>query len=176
MIKIYLKKLENINDKKIIKDSLYKELFINKEDIIHNEKGKPYLKNNDFYFNYSDSKEYIGIAKSKKEIGFDIERKRVLNSSYLSRLRNKILNESDIKDNSIIDSNAILKIWTIKEAYLKYLGIGLTFNPNEIIIDYSLNVVKFKSFNVGYFKTFDNCDIIYTVVIDSNDEVVKVEE
>ena len=101
-----------------------------------NKYGKPYLLDNNFYFNISHSNEYVALGISNNDIGIDIE--------------------YDNKD----DIN--YKEWTIKESFFKLIGKGLSMNNENYNIDYSNNII---SYNNDYYK-FNNYklnEIIYNI-------------
>ena len=80
--------------------------------IYKDEKGKPFLDNNE-YISISHSKEYIVLAISSTNIGVDIQKKEY---------REKVVSLFSEKVN---DAEQFTRLWTIKESYGKYLGIGL---------------------------------------------------
>ena len=100
LVKPYLKELPDI---KITKD------------------GKPYFKNNELYFNYSHSKNYLAVAISDVEIGIDIEEDRIISDD----IANKYLD--GLKTNK-----ERLKCWVHKEAYSKLIGQGLKIGLENI--------------------------------------------
>lgn len=108
-----------------------KELYnisIDKENIIYNEKGKPYLKNDNIYFNISHSKDLIAIIIDNKECGIDIE--YIDYERKIDKLIPRVLSPIEqLKFNKAVDKyEYFYKIWTIKEAYLKYIGTGISFS------------------------------------------------
>lgn len=155
------------NSENKAKEKLFNIVGINSSSVI--KKGsKPYLINKPFYFNLSHSNDYIGIAISDSEVGFDIEYIKDIKNK--ERLIKKIYSKNDLSNysNNLID---ILKVFTIKESYLKYLGIGITINLNEIIIEN--NYVYYKDYMKIKYKTYMNDNIIYTVC-SNNEFVVEV--
>ena len=98
-----------------------------------------------------------------------LERIKDSTLKYTENVYDKVLNEDDKKhfSKNIV---SIQKVFTIKEAYLKYLGIGLVMDIDNIIIDYENNTVKYHNYGVGYYQTFEYCDILFSVVSDSNYE------
>lgn len=102
-------RLETGDDKK------YEELF-------RGTYGKPRLANR-VYFNISHSEHYWAIAFSSDECGLDIEEPRWINENMKSRIlaNNEGALEKDILNN-----------WVLKEAYVKYLGVGLYFDFRNI--------------------------------------------
>ncbi|MDR0788730.1 MAG: 4'-phosphopantetheinyl transferase superfamily protein, partial [Bifidobacteriaceae bacterium] len=93
------------------------------------EHGKPYLytvipaeagiHDKNVNFNISHTKNYILVAVSDSEIGVDIEE---LPDFSMLDLKN-VFTENEIENQT---EQYLLKIWTMKESYLKCRGIGLT--------------------------------------------------
>ena len=141
---------------------MYKLLFINKlntkelldyvlnkynikKDIIYNSYGKPYLKNNELYFNLSNSGIYSICGISDKEIGVDIER-----ITYKERVIERICN--DLEKEFIKDKDDFTMIWVKKEAYVKYLGKGLSYglkNVDTTKLDIILK--KYNDYYIGIY-------------------------
>lgn len=106
------------------------------------DKGKLSLLNlpheTPIYFNISHTKGMIACAFSKaKFIGIDIESTtREINHVDFA---NSIFSQAEfrqIKGLSEIEGRELFfKIWTLKEAYLKALGVGIVDNLNEINFD-----------------------------------------
>lgn len=100
-----------------------------------NKYGKPYLaENNNLYFNISHSEKIVVCAISNTEIGIDIEKIR----EFPVEIRENIYTDNENKyiDISKDANKAGFKIWTVKESYLKYKGIGI------LHIDKMFEVVK----------------------------------
>lgn len=106
-------------------------LGIKNEDLQfrYNEFGKPYLANcPDFYFNISHTKNALAIAIADKEIGVDIEKIKKYNPKIADRYFT--LEEANyLKEHSTAED--FFEIWTKKEAYLKWLGTGLSASLNS---------------------------------------------
>ncbi|MDV2685200.1 4'-phosphopantetheinyl transferase superfamily protein [Alkalihalophilus lindianensis] len=135
------------------------EIEINTDDF-----GKPYLKNIlDLKFNISYSTGWVVCVIDNEEIGIDIEYIYPLEPHYLSNMLSDIERRYiEEKPNSI---DRLFKIWTLKECYLKALGIGLSVPLHELtfnkvdkkwnlesnLFDYDTNF-KFKqiSFDENY--------------------------
>lgn len=107
----------------------------------YSEYGKPFVslsKSSQLYFNISHSSEYFVIAVSEcSEIGIDIEFcKKDIN---LFEVAQEVFTCNEIaKLSKLSEKNQILefyKMWTIKEAYIKAIGRGFSFNPKLIEID-----------------------------------------
>lgn len=109
------------------------------EDIIEikkGEHGKPYVLNLPAHFNLSHSGNYTILAISDKPIGIDIE----IIEDFSAILAKKLFNEDEL--NYIAGTGpstkksdmqrAFYEIWTAKEAYLKYLGSGISGGVNSL--------------------------------------------
>lgn len=89
--------------------------------------GKPYIAGSRLHFNISHCGSVIAAAFCTEEIGADIELVRDFNSSVVRRYFTD--NEKEYIS-SAADSHAMnrrfFEIWTAKEAFLKYHGVGIS--------------------------------------------------
>lgn len=122
MYKLYIEK--NISSKDLLKRVL-KELNIS-DEIIYNEYGKPYLKNNEIYFNISHSNEYTIIGISSSEIGVDIEKIRPIKENVI----NKVCTDDEKK--LIKNDEDFTLIWVKKESYVKWVGMGIGYGLKNV--------------------------------------------
>ena len=117
--------------------SLYAELFVRQKamedphitnDSITfsvNEYGKPYIQGYpDFQFNISHTHNALTVAFCDDEIGVDVERVKSVDLKISDRFftsdEQAYIQHSENKD------IAFCEIWTKKEAYIKYMGKGLS--------------------------------------------------
>ena len=130
------------------------------EKITFNEYGKPsFDKSEGIYFNISHSNEFAICTFGSKDLGCDIEyidEKRVSNE-----LIDRVLAESEKKYLDSIDKNKMVeeffRIWTYKESYLKYKGIGIKGLDKSFSIDLENKTVEENGEikdNI-YFKEYD---------------------
>ncbi len=84
------------------------------------EKGKPFAKEVNAYFNISHSGDLVVCAVSDKEIGIDIEQIRPFNF----RAAEKFTCPDEL-EYIRSEENGFFNIWTLKEAYFKCIGTGL---------------------------------------------------
>ena len=133
LVELFKQKVNKYNDynSRIVRINAYYELqnILIKKKIplvfTINSYGKIYLNNNNLYFNLSHSNDYYAFAISKEEVGIDIEKVRDdVNINLIKRISNS---KDEIKD--------VIKMWTIKESYLKYLGTGINTNFKDILIN-----------------------------------------
>lgn len=97
-------------------------------EICESQYGKPYIKEYDnIEFNISDTDSYIAVAINDENIavGIDIES---LERKYNPKIVEKIFTENEKKEmeKSSNKAHTFYEIWTLKEAYLKAIGTGLT--------------------------------------------------
>lgn len=97
--------------------------------ISHNERGKPLL-NESLHFNVSHSGDLILLAVSEHcPVGVDVERRRDV--ERVGALVKRWLSESEreqvgrIAGSGLTVSEAFLRVWSLKEARLKALGVGI---------------------------------------------------
>ena len=115
----------------------------NRIGVIKNKFGKPYLREyKNLFFNISHSGDMTVVAVSNNEVGVDIELIRAANIDSII----KRFHESEIK--YIISHHgedrikAFFLVWTLKESYLKALGVGLTKELNSFSV---ISILKEKS-------------------------------
>lgn len=122
---------------------------------IYSKLGKPYLitkqNNQNLYFNISHSRNYLLCTITKNtDIGVDIE--HCQNISNLDEVAAYLLSEHEYIDlqNLFNDKkhDYFYKVWTLKEAFVKTLGIGLSCDLRQIRIEH-LQDNNFKIFQNG---------------------------
>ncbi len=129
--------------------------FINMDNINKDKMGKPIFLNNNLYFNISHSNNYTSCCLATVNVGIDIEEDRIIKETTLK----KILNEND-KDIEYI------KIWNIKEAYSKYLGIGLKLNFSKI----SINEIKQNVNLINNIYSINNKNLYFSLCYNTKEE------
>ncbi len=101
-----------------------------RNDIIYNEKGKPYFKSGP-NFSISHTKDMAAVAVSGKRIGVDIEEIRRYNEKLVRRHFNsqeaEYINCDDVR---------FTVCWTLKEAILKATGWGMAA-LDKITLDFN---------------------------------------
>ena len=90
--------------------------------------GKPFLSHTlDRYFNISHSGQYVVCAVSDQDVGVDVEINSLIRASVMRRCFTPT--EQEWIQN---DSKKFARLWTMKEAYMKLLGTGLSLPPLDI--------------------------------------------
>ncbi len=86
--------------------------------------GKPYFIDQGIRFSLTHSDRCAAIAVSRYELGLDVE--PLTRGYHDSMLRSFHHNEAAYIDRAVDRDRAFVEIWTRKEAYVKYLGTGLS--------------------------------------------------
>ncbi len=139
------------------------------------EHGKPYLSDaDDFHFSISHAGEYVVLVTDDQPIGIDVEkvqiRESVARRFYSKREQEEIrvMQKADEKQGGGNRAAiAFTKVWTGKEAYLKYTGNGITNALAEIEV---LDPVFWRTEHV-YFAGTPIADGTYYVTICSEKQV-----
>lgn len=99
--------------------------------------GKPYIKDySQIHYNISHSGEWVVVAIGKSPIGIDVENRR----EDWDLIGERVFSESEkYWSQNSYKRKAIL--WTIKEAYVKYLGTGLSKSLNSFSIDIKRKII-----------------------------------
>lgn len=101
--------------------------------ILKNDKGKPFIKGNPFYFSISHSFPYVGVALSEKQsIGLDLQ----TYETKIKRLQDKFLGEKE-QELSQSEMKKITLLWSGKEAAYKWYGEGfMDFKEHMQFVDW----------------------------------------
>lgn len=102
----------------VLRCALEKEFSLNYDpkSIKAKQDGKPFIENSPLCFNLSNCQNYIACAVGHQELGVDIEQNRPVETKLLE----KILTPEEISN-----SFNPLQAWVTKEAYSKFLGVGM---------------------------------------------------
>lgn len=127
--------------------------------------GKPYLPSHpDFRYNFSDSGDYLVLAVSPdRPIGVDLQKIVPVRSGPL-KMAERFFHPAEIRllsacENAEEQYLLFFRIWTIKEAFLKCTGEGLSGGLSRFPIDFSRQRIGNCRFTelippaAGYFLT-----------------------
>lgn len=115
-----------------------KEEGITSYKILKSKNGKPYLENNNIFYNISHKNKMVGLIISDSEVGLDIEYVDTENIKRKSTLKYFF---TEKERESITNNEELLTLWTKKESYIKLNGgmlrdaIGLDINNINVIYD-----------------------------------------
>lgn len=130
------KKAETENGRQLLKYAVKKELGLD-TDLMHilcRDYGKPFFQDvNGAEFNISHSGDYVAVILADTPVGVDIQTVR----SVKERVINKVCNDYEKK--FIFESDdinrAFIRLWTLKESYVKAIGRGMTFSMSRVNFD-----------------------------------------
>ena len=134
-------KIRKPKDKKL---SLLAEYLLNfalKEEgitdytVLKGEHGKPYIENENIFFNLSHSGKVCICAVSDKEVGCDVEKLGKANMKVAKRFFSpeefKALENADEGEKD----DLFFRIWTMKESFIKAVGTGLGMALDSFSVD-----------------------------------------
>ncbi|CAH0269255.1 4'-phosphopantetheinyl transferase superfamily protein [Peribacillus sp. Bi134] len=134
-----------------------------------NTYGKPYLSDvENFKFNLSHSEDWVVCAVDGNQIGIDIEKEKLIDIQIACQFFTK--RECDyifsLKDQQ---RSRFFDIWTLKESYIKAVGLGLSIplNSFSIIMDSNNSTIGIKSEcndTSFYFKQY-SIDSFYKLAV-----------
>ncbi len=103
---------------------LKKDCGLDSYSLQYGEKGKPYLKNSDIFFNISHSGSLVMCSLSEKEIGCDVQ----ILKEYRPRVAERFFCEREISllQKAENQSRTFIRLWAIKESILKKEATGLS--------------------------------------------------
>jgi len=133
--------------------------------------GKPYLKRPvGVYFNISHCKSCVAVAVSEYEVGIDVEK---ITCDY--SLANIVLSkkERESLSNRSLAEGLFARYWTLKESYVKMLGVGLSDQVKDL--DFSNNDREnFHQYH-SVFKSISSGDYMISSCAQEELEMVELE-
>ena len=150
---------------------------LNECDMIYdvNIHGKPYLKNRpDIYFNISHSGNYVACVFSDIPVGIDIQIKDKANINIAKRFFTE--KEYDYINKSDNPENTFIRMWTLKESYLKCIGSGLSGGLSNFELKFNENKVYVIQNGEAYsFTDVEEKEYFLSVCSPNENEKVNIE-
>ena len=158
-----------------------KELNINPEELVvlKGEQGKPYIAGcPEFYFNISHSGDVVAIAYGNIPVGIDVEIIRCRESDL--KVAKRCFTEEeytfitdgayalDMAGKSHSVEERFFMVWTMKEAYLKYKGTGISVPMNSFCVKPYEGIVVGEKLSC---KPVIMDGYVYTVCVDKDVDV-----
>ncbi|MDY4362316.1 4'-phosphopantetheinyl transferase superfamily protein [Lactococcus lactis subsp. lactis] len=171
----YADKKRSIYSEMLIKYVVYKIKGHDVEiEFEENSYGKPKVKGLNWDYNVSHSGNYVILAISNEKIGIDIQKKFEIDLGVL-----KFFHKSEQKMVQE-DPSLFFTFWTLKESYLKYLGVGLSKELDSFSIIDPPNfkcsenpLIVFENLNVDNdYSSF----VCYEKKEESKVELIEVQE
>lgn len=140
-----------------------------KLEIATTSSGKPYFKDmQGIYFNLSHCQEGVACAISDQPIGVDIQ--NVVDCDEI--MLKMVCTDEELEEVKMVpDMNqAFTRLWSMKEAYFKCIGEGISDRINEysfancrdqpfVKYGYTFKVFNFNKFNLAVCGSFHNIQI-----------------
>lgn len=150
---------------KLLSLALYEEkgIVYEREDIVKNQWGKPRLKKHlHIHYNITHSNNLLMCAIADVDVGIDVEKIREFN--YCAALKVCSGDELYCINNGADKDRAFFKYWTLKESYVKAIGIGISYSMKEVnfIIESNEKIYCNKS----------NCS--FRIIEDSKDYIAAI--
>ena len=138
-------------------------------EIYYEENGKPAM--DSLYFNISHSENVAVCAVSDEPVGIDIEKIRDIKKNIVDRYftchEKKYLN--NIEDS--FRNAAFIRMWTIKESYVKYTGEGMKLGLDNFDIRISQDIQIYRDAELCkcHIKEYNLPDYKLTVCASENE-------
>ena len=130
MINVYIQKWnkEGAPWQRILADVLKNDYQIEEcPEILKDDMGQPYLKDCSLQFNVSHSGEYLAIAVSEFPVGVDIQEPKNIKDGMFR----KVVQAEETELIGDERQNDFLRLWTLKESFVKAEGKGLRISLKE---------------------------------------------
>ncbi len=123
----------------LLRDAL-REVGVDPSTAVHRgENGKPYVNVPDFYYSISHGGDIVMVAYAATEIGADVEPITVSDSRIAVARRHFTTQEQKAIFSGETTHEELARrftiVWTRKESYVKYTGIGLTGGLRSFSVD-----------------------------------------
>lgn len=135
----------------VFEDIGHTEIFIKE-----NEYGKPYIENSNLHYNVSHSGKWVICVMDTQEIGIDIEEYRKVNIECNKNIFTK--NEYKKVICSKKPEREFIRLWTIKESYIKLIGKGLQIPLNSFEIEKNI-IINNNTYYYKEYTTLENYNI-----------------
>lgn len=155
----------SLGAKLLLKYVLAKE-GIQQYEIEKGKHGKPFLKEKDLYFNISHTKSCVVCVVNDSIVGIDIETK----TRNLPQYYEKILSHDEqifLKSRKNFDMD-FLRIWTMKESFVKMEGGRIFENPNHICMIENMDFRKMWQQKQCFFHSYIDTEYIVSVCAKQN--------
>lgn len=153
----------------LIKVMLSKHLNKPVEEIVfkQNEYGKPYLENENLYFNISHSGEWVVGAISNQPVGIDVEE---IKSAHLDIAQRFFTNKEYVSLEKMTDKKVrdamFYRLWSGKESYIKMIGKGLNIPLKAFELEYMQETMQLVQSYEGQNAEFITYELAnYSLVI-----------
>ncbi len=150
---------------------LKRDFSIESYSLCYGEKGKPYLKNEEIFFNISHSDFLVLCSADTNEIGCDVQSLQ----EYRPRVAERFFTE---KEASLIEKSAdknrtFINLWALKESILKKEGTGISGGLDSYDFSDYITADSFKTYGC-YFSCFSFDDYEIAVCSERKKESLEI--
>ncbi|UWG97078.1 4'-phosphopantetheinyl transferase superfamily protein [Dehalobacter sp. DCM] len=125
-------------------------------DIRLDKNRKPFIPAlNGFYFNISHSNEWVICATGTRPVGADIEWIRQVDLDTVKYVFSPEEYSTYLKLDESERPDYFFRLWTIKESYLKALGVGLNGDLKSITPQIESGIITTSTEETAYFKNYE---------------------
>ena len=140
----------------------YTNTAVNSDEILKDLLGKDFIKNEQYsfkdkYYSITHCDDHLLVALSNSPLGIDLEKIGVRRE----RIEKEIFHSNERK--LIKDGKDFTKIWTLKEAYGKLLGIGIQKRLHSIDLSKGIDHNEFMKEGY-YFIVMEYLDYLCSLV------------
>lgn len=163
------KKAETANGRLLLKQAVQAAYNLNSDTlkIALGEHGKPFFFDKPkLQFNISHSGDYVAVMVGDKALGVDIQIIRPVKKRLTEKLCNE--GEREYVYGSVDKDRAFIKLWTLKESYIKAIGTGMSFPMDSINFNLSgLNDISYGKISnqSGIYFTYDYGEFILSACV-----------
>ncbi|MGM9927652.1 MAG: 4'-phosphopantetheinyl transferase family protein [Bacillus sp. (in: firmicutes)] len=152
---------------------LAKELHINPHQLQYrvNKYGKYELITYPLSFNMSHAHHFVVCAVSDKPVGIDIEKQQQRDFQLFTT----VWSETERRQYDLCDQQSFYRLWTAKESYVKYLGVGLNASLAEISVRKDGSIVDQQRRSAAHIE-YVNVHEEYMCAVCSEERIESVEE
>lgn len=135
-------------------DRMLCECGICEYEILKNENGKPYLKDNSIHFNISHTNGFCAVCINDSPVGLDCEK---IDHSFKDRIpqfakRYFLETELELLKKTEYDTLTFFKIWTRKEAYIKKFGYNASYITKVDTTKEDIETIVHGEYIISIFK------------------------
>lgn len=135
-------------------------------EVSENEFGKPYFENVPVKFSISHTGNLWGCIMSDSDVGLDLQ--EIKPRVKAEKLAGRFFSEEEYKYVRNNDIYGFFRVWTVKEAYVKYTGRGLfgegmkefsviTGNDHKLCLKKEINGIKIEEISTKKINPAEIC-------------------
>lgn len=162
MIKILLFKKESYSEEILLQTI---QAINPKIKVMYNLFGKPITEDDKLYFNISHSGAWVAVGIADKNIGIDIQKMKSKSKDFTKYVTGN-------ENTSVLQ---FIKIWTIKESFIKWTGCGWSeLEPDTISVDFNTNIVSDVQTKAFFVTCSIKKEYILTVCCNTVPEIERI--